>query len=117
MPIVPLQLRRFFFVGLVNTALDFAIFAMFYFVFGTGAIVANAVGYAVAVANSYCLNKYWTFSESRDRNPTVAIWLLASLVPPLYAKGCVAGLTFLWNYWSSRRFVYRQDQGKAPSGV
>jgi len=37
----------------------------------------------------------------------VVVWLLVAHMAPLVAKCCAVVVTFVWNFWSSRRFVYK----------
>lgn len=60
-----LQILRFGGVGLINTGIGLlAIYAVLYFG-KTGAVTANAIGYAIGLAVSFVLNRLWTF-ESRS---------------------------------------------------
>jgi putative flippase GtrA len=117
---------RFALVGCVSTAIDLGVFALMLYVFGWSPLAAHTAGFAVAVANSYLLNKLWTF-EDRDwsrraigrglRFLLVAIggWLVGALVilllvpaiPALAAKIVAIGATFVWNYTLSRLWVFK----------
>lgn len=118
---------RFAVVGLINMAVDLAVFSLAYYVWGTHVLAAHALGFTVAVGNSYVLNKLWTFGErgwSRDavggavRFFAVAvgglligsgvILALDPFMPALAAKIGAIGVTFVWNYTLSRRFVFRR---------
>lgn len=77
------QLLRFAAVGVVNTALGYAvIFACMYLV-GLGAVTSNVIGYAVGLIVSYLLNRSFTFRSAapprREIIRFVAIFLLAYL--------------------------------------
>ncbi|MFP6742694.1 MAG: GtrA family protein [Alphaproteobacteria bacterium] len=121
------RIVRFGVVGVAKTAIDFALFALLYYVALWPLLAANAVAYGVAVINSYVLNKYWTFGDtSRGRTAVLrgllfvalnlvglglasaAIWLLAQFLHPLVAKAGSIAVTFTWNYWSNHRFVYTE---------
>ena len=59
-----LQGLRFSAVGLINTAIGLlVIYALMYF-FGIGPLVANGIGYVIALAVSFTLNRSWTFGHS-----------------------------------------------------
>ncbi len=59
---------RFALVGVVNTGLDVGVFAILFYGFGWALLLANAASFIIAVANSYALNKAWTFKDtSRGR--------------------------------------------------
>jgi putative flippase GtrA len=49
-------------VGLLNTAVHFAIFEILLRVAGAPALVASTIGYCAGVINSYVLNRIWTFA-------------------------------------------------------
>jgi putative flippase GtrA len=121
------RIIRFGVVGVANTAIDFALFALLYYVALWPLLAANALAYGVAVINSYVLNKYWTFGDTSRGSTAVlrgllfvglnlvglllasaAIWLLAQFLHPLVAKAGSIAVTFIWNYWSNHRFVYTE---------
>ncbi len=117
---------RFALVGVVNTGIDVGVFAILFYGFGWALLLANAASFIIAVANSYALNKAWTFKDtSRGRAAvrrglaflavavvglglaSVTIWLAALAVPAILAKLAAVGVSFAWNYWASARFVFR----------
>jgi len=119
---------RFGIVGVLNTGLDFAVFSTLVFGLDWHVVPANTASYSVAVINSYLLNKYWTFGDRSQGREAVArgvrfvafnlvglglgnltVWALAQQVPVLAAKVGATALTFVWNYWTNRRFVYRRE--------
>ncbi|MCU0893629.1 MAG: GtrA family protein [Rhodospirillales bacterium] len=117
------RLVRFAIVGVANTAIDFSIFAVLFYLVHWPLLAAHAMGFAVAVVNSYVCNKAWTF---RDRQPSrlqdgakfllvaicglltgsVVIALAAQLMPAFAAKACAVAATFAVNYWASARYVF-----------
>lgn len=114
---------RFGAVGVVNTAIDFTTFAALYHLLHWPLLAANAVGFALAVANSYTMNKAWTFRDKTRPSlgdgarffvvalaglaiGSAVIVAAAQLMPALAAKVCAIGATFAWNYWASARFVF-----------
>jgi len=120
---------RFAVVGIVNTAIDLAVFALSYFYFSQSIVVANTIAFLIAATNSYVCNKYWTFRA--PGNPSVnrreylaflafnSVGLLLSNVTVSYlsffihemiAKLCAISVTFIWNYLTMRRFVFRPAQ-------
>lgn len=118
---------RFALVGVLNTSIDFALFAVLFYGAEWPLLAANAAAYSVAVVNSYLLNKYWTFGDpSRGRAAmlrgmlfvalnlvglalaSAAVWGLAQFLHPLVAKAGSIAVSFVWNYWSNRKFVYTE---------
>ncbi len=59
------QFSKFVVIGLMNTAIDFAILNLLMWWIGiykgSWIILLNALSFSVAVINSYLWNKYWTF--------------------------------------------------------
>ena len=120
---------RFGLVGVLNTAVDFALFALLFYGAEWPLLGANAAAYSVAAVNSYLLNKYWTFGDtSRGRAAilrgmlfvvlnlvglalaSAAIWVLAQILHPLVAKAGSIAVGFVWNYWSNHKFVYTESR-------
>ena len=57
-------------VGLLNTAVHFAIFMLLLRVFGVPVLIASTIGYTAGVANSYFMNRIWTFAVTTRANTT-----------------------------------------------
>jgi len=117
---------RFALVGALNTGIDVGVFAVTFYGLGWPLLVANTAGFILAVGNSYVLNKAWTFGDRSTGAAALArgvrffivsviglalgslcIWLAAMVMPAILAKIATVGVTFLWNYWASARFVFR----------
>lgn len=56
------QVVRFGIVGVLNTAVDFALLNLLYHVVGLPLLVANTLSVAAGIVNSFFWNKHWTFS-------------------------------------------------------
>jgi putative flippase GtrA len=116
---------KFAVVGVVNTAIDFVIFTALVSGASWPPVLANVVSYSCAVANSFLLNKHWTFSEKRGQGrairqfvlfagcnlvglilSTTIVWALAQPLGALAAKAVSIVATFAWNYWTSRQLVF-----------
>ena len=121
------RIIRFGLVGVLNTSVDFGLFALLFYVVEWPLLAANAAAYSVAVVNSYLLNKGWTFGDtSRGRTAilrgmlfvarnlvglalaSIAVWGLAQFLHPLVAKAGSIAVSFVWNYWSNHKFVYTE---------
>ena len=62
------QFVKFGLVGVLNTALHFAVFYALYSLLGLYYLLASTIGYVVGLINSYILNRNWTFqSHDTDR--------------------------------------------------
>lgn len=56
------HITRFSLVGVANTIIDFLIFTLFNSFIGLNYLVSQIFGYSFGIANSFVLNKKWTFS-------------------------------------------------------
>jgi putative flippase GtrA len=117
---------RFALVGVGNFLIDYGLFALLFYGTDLGLVTANSLAVLAAATHSYLVNKVWTFHDrSRGRTSlqrygrflvftglslglaNATIWLLAWLLPVALAKLGSIALTIGFNYWTSRRFVYR----------
>jgi putative flippase GtrA len=126
-----LQPVRFAATGIVNTALDIAVFGALTIVFGWAPAWANLVSYSVGHVNSFLLNRCWTFkathvvdrgSTNRGWGPQFArftavngmalalntgtVWALTPSLGPMPAKLVATLVSFVWGYLLSRRWVF-----------
>ena len=121
---------RFAAVGVLNTGIDFALFTVLVHAAGWAPVPANIVSYGTGIANSFVLNKFWTF---RDTTPlarsgvpfarflvinlsslalsTGVVALLVPVMPAVWAKVVSIGVVFVWNFTLTRRFVFRGGPG------
>ena len=115
---------RFGLVGIINTAVDLGVFTLLYRGVDLDPLVANVIAFFLAVTNSYLLNHHWTFRRPDNAMSfsayvrfvalnagglligTLAILLLGKYMPLEFAKLIAAGLTLLWNFTSSKLFVF-----------
>lgn len=120
------RFRRFSFVGLINTLLDFSVFSLLFYLYGVSYVIAHVVAFLIAVTNSFLLNSLWTFKNlKRDRLvrqiaaflavglvglalTTATIYLLGQYIPVLLAKLAAVGVSMVWNYLGSWLFVFRE---------
>ena len=64
------HITRFSLVGIANTLIDFLIFTLFHELIGLNFIGSQILGYSFGVANSFVLNKKWTFSTTNSNKKT-----------------------------------------------
>src|SRR5512140_154096 len=64
---IALKALSFGLVGLVNSAVDFAIFSFAYYYLGLPIIVANTLAWIIAVTGSYVMNSTFTFAAESGR--------------------------------------------------
>jgi len=120
------EIIRFAVVGFTNLGIDLAVFSVSYYWLGLPLLLANTLAYSLATANSYVLNKHWTFASdnSSDRSlqefsrfvlfnlvglalSNLSVYFLANYLQPIVAKLYAVGVTFVWNYITNRYFVFR----------
>lgn len=123
-----LEIARFGVVGLINTGIDLALFSIAFYWLGLPLLVSNTLAYCLATINSYVMNKYWTFAGRGSPQVSkkeftrfflfnvvglllsnLAVWTFARFVAPIVAKLLAVGVTFVWNYLTIRRFVFRDE--------
>ena len=112
-------------VGVINTLVDFAVFAMAVTVLGLPLIPANIMSWSVAVSGSYVMNSYTTFAAESGRqlkaraygvfilsgvaglivNTTVLV-LASYVLPVLLAKVVAIGASFIVNFTLSHMVVF-----------
>lgn len=117
---------KFATVGVVNTAVDFAVFSVAFKVIGLPILLANGIAFSVAVTNSYLMNRLWTYRghETRRREhetfflyilisigglavSSLVIVMLAAITHWTLAKVGAIGATFAWNYLLTSRCLFR----------
>jgi Predicted membrane protein len=59
------QLSRFSMIGVINTLIDFTLFTIVHSLFGVSYVLSQGLGYSLGVANSFLLNKKWTFKDRK----------------------------------------------------
>ncbi|NDY92753.1 GtrA family protein [Ideonella livida] len=119
------RLVRFGLVGVANTVLTLGLVLALQAGQGWPPLWANAVGYAVGIANSYALNSRWTFGQRQLQAgqflgfvtvnalaylanlATVATALHLLAWPALWAQLAGAPAYTLSAYLLSRRWVFR----------
>ncbi len=62
-----IEFVKFSLVGCINTGLQYGVFYVLYAVCGVYYLTASAIGYCVGMANSFLLNKTWTFHSFRGK--------------------------------------------------
>ncbi|XID95769.1 GtrA family protein [Paenibacillaceae bacterium WGS1546] len=62
------KMAKYAIVGGLNTGVDFAVFCLLVYGFGAGTAWAQAASYLAGTANSYVMNRYWTFRVKEKRS-------------------------------------------------
>ena len=92
------QFIKFAAVGVLNTAIDFGILNLLMWGFGiykgSWIFLFNVISFSAAAANSYFINKYWTFGElSKIRAGQFVKFFIISVVGALINSGIVFAIT------------------------
>lgn len=125
------RLIRFGLVGICNTAVTLASYAVLVDGFGAFAPVASAIGFALGAVNGYVLNSRWTFA-AQDRGPaTLARYIAVQGMGALMSAGgvrlgtttlrmqhlaaeiAILPLVTITTYALSRRVVFRVGRAAA----
>jgi putative flippase GtrA len=121
-------------IGVINTAVDFGVFAAAYKILGLPLVPANILSWMVAVSGSYVLNSSITFAAESGRKLTLRsytafvvsgiagligntamLWVASYFVPVLIAKVLAIGVSFLLNFTLSHFVVFRPR--RSPDGA
>jgi putative flippase GtrA len=115
-------------VGLVNSAVDFAVFSFAYYYLGLPIVAANSLAWVVAVSGSYIMNSTITFAAESGRKlefkryvgfalsqvagflaNTATVWCLIELaqIPAWAAKVVAIAVSFAVNFSLSHFLVFR----------
>ncbi len=116
---------RFALVGVANTGVDLALFALLTLGLALAPVAANPVSYAAGMVFSFAANRRTTFAGLPDRVPpaaqvagfaainlgslaltTAVVHLLAPPLGPLGAKLAAVPVGLAWNYGLSRRLLF-----------
>ena len=122
-----LKAMSFAAVGVVNAAVDFAIFSFAYYVLELPIVTANVMAWAVAVSGSYVMNSLTTFARESNRElrakayftflvsqlagllaNTTTVFVASYFMPVLLGKVLAIGASFLVNFSLSHFVVFRK---------
>jgi putative flippase GtrA len=124
---VMLKAASFAAVGLVNSAVDFAIFSLAYYVLELPIVPSNIISWGVAVSGSYVMNSLTTFAHESGRElrlksffsfalsqaaglvaNTATVLVASYFMPVLVGKLLAIGASFLVNFSLSHLVVFRK---------
>ena len=122
-----LKAMSFAAVGVVNAAVDFAVFSLGYYALRLPIVAANVIAWAVAVTGSYVLNSLTTFAHESGRQlllpayasfalsqtaglvaNTATVFIASYFIPVLFGKVLAIGASFLVNFSLSHFVVFRK---------
>jgi putative flippase GtrA len=128
---IALKALSFGLVGVINSAIDFAIFSFAYYYLGLPILVANSLAWVVAVTGSYAMNSTITFAAESGRElafrryfefalsqfagflaNTVTVWCLVELahLPAWAGKLAAILVSFVVNFSLSHFVVFRKRE-------
>jgi putative flippase GtrA len=124
---IALKAMSFAAVGVVNSAIDFALFSFGFYYLGLSIIVANVVSWGIAVSGSYVMNSLTTFAHESGRElrlgsyvhfvlsqtaglvaNTATVFVASYFMPVLVGKVLAIGASFLVNFSVSHFVVFRK---------
>jgi putative flippase GtrA len=124
---IVLKAMSFGMVGVVNSAVDFGVFALAYSYFDLPIILANVLSWCVAVSGSYVMNSLTTFAHESGRElrarayfsfalsqaaglvaNTTTVVVARHFMPVLIGKVLAIGVSFLVNFTLSHFIVFRK---------
>jgi putative flippase GtrA len=126
------QFVKFGIVGVSNTVLSFAVYALLLKVFGLWYVAASAIAFAVGAVNGFLLNRRWTFKEHVGDALTPVRWgivqscglaLNLGLVymfvdavglDKLIGQACATGIVTVCAFFANRAWTFRMH---APVAV
>src|SRR3954465_10403208 len=124
---IVLKAMSFALVGVVNSAVDFGVFALAYSYFDLPIVLANVLSWCVAVSGSYVMNSLTTFARESGRElrakayftfvlsqmaglvaNTITVLIASYFMPVLVGKLLAIGASFLVNFSLSHFVVFRR---------
>jgi putative flippase GtrA len=127
---IVLKAMSFAVVGVVNAAIDFAVFSYAYYALELPIVLANVLAWTVAVTGSYVMNSLTTFARESGRKlrltsyvnfavsqaaglvaNTATVFIASYFMPVLIGKVLAIGASFLVNFSLSHFVVFRQGAG------
>jgi putative flippase GtrA len=123
---VSLKAASFALVGVVNTAIDAAVFFLLLGYVTSSLVLANVLAWVVAVSGSYVMNSFITFGPESGRTlrlkdylrflgsgvaavtaSTITVVMAANYMPVWAAKGIAILVSFAINFSVNHFYVFR----------
>ncbi len=137
---MPLQIIKFVITGLLNTCIDFGVFNLLLIITGAQSpqsiALINTLAVSMAIANSYILNRHWTFAADK-RKGQLQRFIIASLIGIIINSSSVilfarllggsdfssylllntakilgAALSTVWNFLAYRNWVFSVNKSQ-----
>lgn len=126
------QFLKFNAVGLLNTAVDYLVFALLTQAFNLADTPAKLISYSCGILNSYVLNSAWTFKLERKRTlaevlgfilvnvislgaALIVLYLcreLLNIEEALFRNLLATPVSMLINFFGNKLFVFRSKEPK-----
>ena len=91
------RIIRFGCVGCLNTLVDFGVFTLINSFFGVNYIVSQILSYSSGTLNSFVLNKFWTFNDTKTNKKTTKEMVQFIVVNSASLGVSLIGLSILMN--------------------
>lgn len=102
--IIDKRIIRFGCVGCLNTIFDFGIFSILNSLFGVNYIISQILSYSSGTLNSFVLNKFWTFNDTKTNKKTTKEMVQFMVVNSASLGVSLIGLSILMNNSSMNSF-------------
>ena len=94
-----IKLIKFGVTGVINTLIDFAVFTLLTSVFTINMYAAQTIGYVCGMANSYLVNRSWTFnSKNRMFGRELVKFIVVNLITLGLSYGALYLFADLWGF-------------------
>jgi len=117
-------MAKYALVGVMNTGVDFAVFCVLVYAAGLGSAWAQPISYGAGIANSYFLNRVWTFQvKKRQQVGDIVKFIVVNMLSfaaatavllgleytgleAAIAKACSVGVSLVVNYVGYKLWVF-----------
>lgn len=128
------RVAKYALIGVMNTGVDYAVFCVLVYAAGLGSAWAQTISYGTAIANSYLLNRVWTFQVKKRRQigdivrfivvnvlsfaaaTTVLLGLEQAGLEAAIAKAFSVGVSLVVNYAGYKFWVFRAEPKSGKTG-
>jgi len=125
------QFIKFCVVGTISMFVDIGLYTLCTRLFGLHYLLANLISFIVALANSYMLNRKFTFGSTHKKvgvqftkyltvymvglglsETFLFVFINKFGIYDLIAKPLVIGIVLIWNFIGSKFFIFDRDAKK-----
>jgi len=123
LPTLSPRFMRFALVGASGTAIDFALFYLFYSLLGLPLVLANTLSYGTGLTSSFFLNRRYTFADSPKQDSrrvwlsllfgyiglainTALVWGIEQVAHVWVGKVAAVFVVLVYNYLMNKWFVF-----------